>query len=851
MKKEQTPPPRFPFKLLKWFCKPEYHSDIEGDLLETYYRRQADWGRQAANSFLYQEVLLLFRPELIHYTLPNFPMNYQSLLHNHLKVTWRNLRRKKAASLLEIAGLGLGLACCLGVFLWVASELSFDEFHSKKDNIFMVELLLDGWEESVVTPAPLASSLASEFPEVIRASRYSYFHDGMLMKVGDQQLFEKGAKVDSSFFSMFDFSFKEGNSINFEGNKIILTESIANKYFPNQNPIGEILTLNQEEPHMVSAVLEDMPQNSSFQFDFVIPFEPITEQKWGAWFCATLIQLDESVDPEQFLSSTNSLKIFYDTINKPKWSSRLIALSDFYFHNKMRPFFPQSGNMNLIWLFTIAGIVILVLSCLNYVSLTTARFVTHFRQIGLEKLLGAGYWQASHKYFVEAFLHTSFALIIAGLLLIFFQRYYDGFDLLNLTETLHLNYIIWVILGVSLSMVFFNTVLPALTLKTISPMALLRNNKEHTLSSSSLRRGLVILQFCVSISMIISLLIFQQQLTFIQEKELGYSKDHVLSIQLNDQVTASFPTFRNKLQQHSNILNVSQSSFEYVYFDMKISDWEGKSSEEPITVRPMTADEEFTKTLDIVMVEGRFYDGRLTEDESLVINQAAARMLGWDEAIGKKVRLPGEEEDRTIIGVTKDFHYWGLTEAIDPLFIVYGSSGNVYVSIREGTENETVAYIEKAYKEVNPSYPIDYILLADRYQNEHAAYYQAGKLFRIFGIVAVIISCISLLAMINFTVERKAKEVGIRKVHGASFWNIIHLLQKGFILYVLLAFAFSVPITWLVMSHWLQIFAYKTAFSVNQFLLGGSVVLIAAIFTTLFHATRAALANPIHALRDE
>ncbi len=851
MKNEPTPPPKFPFRLLKWFCQPEYHSDIEGDLLETYYRRQSDWGREKASTFLYQEVLLLFRPGLIYFVSPSLPMNYRSLLRNHLKVTWRNLQRKKATSLLEILGLGLGLACCLGIFLWVAGELSFDQFHSKKDEIFMVELLLDGWEESVVTPAPLASSLASEFPEIIRASRYSYFHDGMLLKVGDQQLMEQGAKVDSSFFNMFDFTFKEGSLHNFEGNKIILTESTADKYFPDKNAIGKILSINQEETYLVAAVLEDVPKNSSFQFDFVIPFEPITEQNWGAWFCATLIQLDEQIEPQQFLTSTNSLKTFYDTIDKAKWSSRFIPLPDFYFHDKMTPFFPQSGNLNLIWIFSIAGFVILILSCLNYVSLTTAKFVTHFRQIGLEKLLGAGYWQSSHKYLIEAFLHTSLALIVASLFLLLFQRYYEDIDLLNLAETLHLNHITWIVLGVCLSMIFFNTVLPALTLKTIPPMALLRKNEEHTLSSSSLRRGLVILQFCVSISMIISLLIFQKQLDFIQNKELGYRKDQVLSIRLNNQTAPTLPVFRDKLQQHANVLNVSQSSFEYVYFDMTIADWEGKSSEESIMVRPMTADQEFAKTLEIEMVEGRFYDDRLTEDESLVINQAAARAMGWDLATGKKVRLPGEEEDRTIIGVVKDFHYWSLTKAIEPLFIIHGSSGNVYVSMREGTENEMVAYIEKAYQEVNPDYPMDYVLLADRYHNQHATYHQAGMLFQVFGIVAVIISCISLLAMINFTVERKSREVGIRKVHGASFWNIIHLLQKDFILYVFLAFIFSIPITWLVMNRWLQIFAYKTAFSIDQFLSGGSIVLITAVATTLFHATRAASANPIRALRDE
>ena len=825
--------------------------DIEGDLLETYENRLDKVGRVKANRLLYKDILLLFRPGIIRSFSANSRKNYSGMLQNHLKITWRTLFRKKATSFFGISGLGLGLACTIGIFLWVSYELSYNRFHEKGSNIFLVELLLEGLEKSVVSPAPLAESLVTEYPEIINASRYSVFHQGRLLKVGDKQMVEKGAKVDASFFEMFDFKLKEGNIRNFKQNAILLSQQVAMKYFGDKDPVGQLIVIDNEESYEVSGILEDIPKNSSFQFDFLIPFVPEAKQNWGAWFCGTFIQLSDKTGPQEILSRTSGFKTFYDKINKSRWSSELVAISDIYFHDKMEPFFSKSGDKKYLLIFSIAGVLIFSLSCLNYVSLSTSRFVARFRQIGLAKILGAGNWHTVHKYFVEASTHTFLALIFAVVLLLLFFFFFVSAGIDDMLTALGTKEIVGVMLGAVAATITLTTLIPSIILISVEPIALLRKVNQLKPFDLSLRRSLVIFQFCISICMIIGMSIFQKQLMFIQNKDLGYQKENVVAINLNDKTSRTLEAFKNKLLQHSNILNVSQSTFEHIYFDTKVSDWEGKIREGSITIRPMTADDEFLETLSIELIEGSFHKSLHSNDQAVVINQEAARQMEMSAPVGKKVTLPWGKTESTIVGVVKDFNYWGLTSAIEPVFIFNGNSGNVFVRMGENDIEATLAFIAATFKELNPDYPIEYTLLEDRYRTQHASHQQAGRIFRVFSVIAVIISCLSLLAMITFMVEQKTMEIGIRKVHGASSWNIVQLMLSGFMRYVVIAFILATPITWFAMEKWLQIFAYRTDLSAEQFLAGGLAAVLATILTTTFHTMKAALSNPVQSLRDE
>ena len=773
------------------------------------------------------------------------------MLRNHIKITWRNLLKKKAVPLLGISGLGLGLACTIGILLWISYELSYNRFHANSNRLFLVELLLNGEQKSVVSPAPLAESLVTEYPEIVNASRYSVFHEGRLIRVGNKQMMEKGAKVDPSFFDMFDFGLKEGDIRDFRQNTIFLTEKTAEKYFGNKDPIGKLVVIDNETSYLVSGILEDIPKNSSFQFGFLVPFEPLKDPNWGAWFCGTFIQLDNGTDATEILSKTSGFKTFYNKIKKPRWSSELVALPDLYFHDKMAPFFEQSGDKKYLWIFSIAGALIFTLSCLNYVGLITSRFVAHFRQIGLIKILGAGNWHTIHKYFIEASVHTFLALILAAILLLPFQKSLMATGIDDMITALSIEGFVTSILAIVMAMAVFITLIPAIVLLSIEPIALIRKVDQIRPSGLSLRKALVIFQFCISIGMITGMTIFQKQLMFIQNKDLGYKKENIVSINLNDKTSKTLAALKNKLIQHVNILNVSQNTFESIYFDAKVSEWEGKTKEGAVTFRPMTADQGFLETFNIELTAGRFYEGRQSDDQAVVINQEAVRLMGLDPPIGKKVTLPWGKTESTVIGVVKDFNYWGLTNPIEPVFIFNGNSGNVYVRMKGKDIATTLAFIEDTFKGLNPDYPFNYMLLEDRYHTQHASHQLAGKVFRAFSVIAVIISCLSLLAMVSFTVEQKTKEIGIRKVHGAASWNIVKMMLTSFVGYMSIAFILAVPITWFVMDKWLQIFAYRTSFSLEQFLIGGAVAVLATLLTTTFHTMKAALANPIDSLRNE
>ncbi|MBT28288.1 MAG: hypothetical protein CMO01_01415 [Thalassobius sp.] len=847
--------PKLLLKLLRWFCHPDYLEDIEGDLLERFDRNVIEKGVKAARIKYTKDVLLLFRPGLMRPFEGSNHLNYYGMFKTHLKITFRNMLRRKVFSFFNISGLGLGLACVLGIYMWVSHELSFDKFHKKADQIYQVEILMNGWEPSVVTPAPLAESLTAEYPEIVNATKYDFMGDGVLLHADEKNFMQQGAKTDQAFFEMFNFEFTEGDASNFNSKSIILTEATSKKFFGYTSALGELVTLNKNETYTVSGILKNLPENSSFQFDFIIPFEVNAKQDvnhaWGAWFCATFIQLQANTNPDELLSKTNAFKSFYDKINKTRWSSALIPLAEVHFNKHMTPFFSNGGDIKYIWIFSIAGLLIFVLTCMNYVSLTTSRFTLHHKQVGLEKVLGANLNNIVQKYLTESFVYSVLAILLAGILLYFFRANFFMGDEKAIFTLLNEYSAISVFVGLTLAMLFLTTVLPVMMFKSVKPISLLQKRISANTNGVSVRKSLVIFQFCISICMITGTFILQDQLEFIQHKNLGYVKENLLSLKLNKETEQNLAVLQNELSQYADIKNISRSTFEYIYFDTKISEWDGKNREDDLTIRPMTADSSFSKTFGIKLQTGRFFDGRSTDDQSVVINQKAADEMGIQLPIGKKVKLPWNKEPIEIIGVVDNFNYWGLTSPIEPVFILNGSSGNLYIRISNHQKANTLSFIEKTFRKINPGYPVEYTFMSERFDQQHIYHQRTGKLFSYFGIISIIISCLSLLAMILFTTEQRTKEIGIRKVNGATVSNIIHLLSKDFLLYVCIAFVLAIPIVWFTMDKWLQIFSYRIDISVSHFLIGGVLAISAAFLTIIFQTVKAALTNPIESLRNE
>jgi putative ABC transport system permease protein len=845
-------PPKLPLRFFRWFCHPDYQEDIEGDLVERFEMRATKNGIRQARWLFVWDVFQLLKPTLMK-PIAGLQQVYDGMFINHLKLAFRGMRKNKAFSTLSVLGLGLGLACTVGIFLWVANELSFDRFHAKADRIFQVELILRQYEKSVVTPGPLAEALKREYPEVVNASRYTFSSEPEVVKTADKQISGRGAKTDATFFSMFDFPFASGNSSGFSGNSVILTQALADKLFDGDEAIGELVTVGNSDTYQVSAVLLNLPQNSSFQFDFIIPFEKTSNQDegraWGAWFCATFIELDVQATASSLLSKSNDLKTLYDKIEKPHWSSELIALPDIYFHDRMTPFFPRSGDIRYVWIFSIAGVLIFILTCVNYISLTTSRFISQFRQAGLERILGAHAWHTMHRYFVEGLLNMMLGSVVAIILLILLGSYF-GIPTTVVGSVISRSEIVALVMAFVVVILITISIVPALLINSSQPLVMIKKKGSETPGGFSVRKSLVVFQFCVSIAMVTGTLIFQHQLTFIRDRDPGYRKENLVAVKIDDEARSNVDALKNALNQSPDIVSVSRSTFEYIYFDMPIGDWEGKEVEGSVTVRPMDADSEFVETFGITMAEGRFYKKGYADEQSVVINQEAADKMGLTSPIGKMVKLPGGQE-RKIIGVVSNFNYWGLTKAIEPLFIFGGNSGDLYIRLTGGDNARALAFIEESFERLNPASIFNYEFLTDRYASQHAAHIRTGQVFAGFGVIALVMSCFGLLAIITFTIERKTKEIGIRKVHGAAPRHIVGLLMRDLAVYVSVAFLIAAPLTWLGMDQWLQIFSYRITLSVWQLLPGGVLVAVIAALVITYQAVAAALRNPIHALRDE
>lgn len=848
---KNSTPPKFLLKLFRWFCKKDYHIDIEGDLLELYERRTNVEGRRIANRKLFKDILLLFRLEIIKPVMLRSNIYFKDTLLHHLKISWRNLRRNKSVSFFGVSGLGLGLVCTMVIFLWVFNELSYNKFHEKGDQIFMVELILNGWEKSVVTPAPLAQALVSEYPQITDATRYNYFSEGKMLAAGNQQVLAKGAKTDPSFLKMFDFDLLAGNIKDFKNHAVFLTRVTAEKHFGNDDPLGETVTIDNKASYTVVGILEDVPQNSSFQFDFLIPFETSNTQNWGAWFCATFIQVEDEIDSKVVLSNADGFTSLFNKINKSHWSSQVIPLSEIYFRDNMRPFFPKSGDIKYVWIFSIAGISIFLLSCFNYITINSAKYIARNHQLSVERILGASRRQLTFKYLADLIVHTSLASLFSLILFLLIRERVILPDLGDSMNALSQIQVVIGFLSLTFALVFCCTIIlvPIINLShsSFSPKGVSRLKP----AGGFLRKEMVTVQFCISISTIIATFIVQEQLNLIQNKDLGYEKEHLVSIKMNEETSKNVGSLIDKLSEHSTITEISQNTFEHIYFDMRLSEWEGKIGTASITVRPMTADPGFLETFSIELQMGRFYENRLTDESSVVINEEAVKMMGLSNPIGKKVKLPWKESESEIIGVVKDFNYWGLTHPIEPIFIFSGHSGNLYARVGNNRMDEALAYIETTFQGLNYNYPFEYTLLEDVYRSQHAKHERAGNIFRIFSVVAVLLSCLSLLGMITISLEQRTKEIGIRKVHGATIRNIVLIITKKLVLYLGFAFLLAVPITWYAMGQWIQMFAFRTNFSADQFLLGGLLTLLSALVTISFHTMKAAMANPIHALREQ
>ncbi|HEX9653149.1 MAG TPA: ABC transporter permease [bacterium] len=821
------------------------------------------------------------------------------MFKNYLRVAVRNVIKHKMYALINICGLAIGLACTILISMWVRDESSFDRFHQNGDDLYRVNWDFKWNNNEGVgpgTPPPLAAALSREIPEVDGATRV-YPVPKMVVRHGDKFFNESRIfAVDSNFFEFFDFRLEAGNAETAldEPNSVILTGESARKYFGDEPALGKILTIGDEQEMFrkrydnvfkVTGIVENPPHNSHLQFDMLTsmsshPAVGFFDWSWVWMQVATYVKLDAGVSapvveakipaivekyaPAAFTRVGFSLDELLSSGGR--WGFVLQPLTDIYLgSNQIGNRLGPIGNRVYVYLFSIIAGLILLVACINFMNLATARSANRAREVGVRKALGSQRRQLVGQFLMESILFSLLALPIALFLVELFIVTFN--DLSGKSLQFNLFDPLWLpaaLVVITLAVGLVTGSYPGFYLSSFRPVQVLKGKFQSGTKNQRFRNVLVVFQFAITIGLIACTLLVQKQMNFVRQIDLGFNKEGVVILsndnnRLGDQAEA----FKLKLRANSRIISASLATGVPPYWGFQ--DYykiEGRGDEQFDLISYM-ADDDFLKTLDIRIMQGRgFSRDFATDAESVILNEAAVRLFGWnDDPIGKILTYPGSPQGEArykVIGVMKDFNFMALYSPITPFALFHTSSRSydipdsyVVVRIPPADVENTIQALESEWKSFAPTTPFEYTFLDESLDAEYQAEQRLGKLFLMFSGLTIFIACIGLLGLAAFSAERRTKEIGIRKVLGASVPNVTALLSKEFTKWVILANFIAWPTAYFAMNHWLQNFAYRVEIGWWPFALAGGLALLIALLTVSTQAVKAALANPVEALRYE
>ncbi len=789
---------------------------------------------------------------------------------NYLKIAWRNIKRYKGYSFINIFGLAIGLACCILILLWIQDELNFDRFHTNADNLYRI--VTEFHKTEPVTHywpvcAPLAPALKEEYPEIIKATRFTRLRRGQLIKFGEKIFLEpRICLTDPDFFTMFTFLFLEGDpqTALSNPNSIVLVESVSAKYFGNENPVGKVLNINNEFDFTVTGILKDIPENSTIQFDFLIPFIRIEdfEKAWAVldnWTLsgfATYVQLEKKASAETLVN-----KIAYYLKNHVPESEDVIYLQPFedvhLYSSHIQFSVEGQGDIAYVFIFSLVAFFVLIIASINFMNLATARSATRAREVGLRKVVGATRAQLIRQFFCESVGMAFFSLILAVVLVELFLPAFANLSgkILVLDFSSHYHIVLAIVI-ITLITGFISGTYPALFLSSLRPVKVLKGALKTEGRGFLFRRILVVSQFSLSILLIICTIVVSQQIGYIQNKKLGLNREHVVYLPIREYLAEKYETFKTELDNTAGIMNVAASSSlptsGVILTTDKVS-WEGKNPEDNVVLEVTSTGYDFIETFDMEVVEGRSFSKEFLtdEEEAVVINETAKKIIGMEDPVGKQLILG--DSATTIIGVVKDYHFKSLHSEIEPLILALVPSLYRYVFIKLEARDvpSTLASIKSNWNMFFPDTPFEYHFLDEAYDKLYRSEQRMGILFNYFTVLAILISCLGLFGLASFMAEKRTKEIGIRKVLGASLSGIIMLLNKQFTKWVLIANFISWPIAYYAMSKWLQGFAYRINLGIWTFALAALIALVIAVMTVSYQSVKAALNNPANSLRYE
>jgi putative ABC transport system permease protein len=788
------------------------------------------------------------------------------MLRNYFKIALRNILRHKAYSAINISGLAIGMASSILILLWVQNELSFDKFHTNAGQIYRITADASGFK-AAVNPAGMPSGLQAVMPVIRKTVRLSHIESALLDAGGDRKFEEKKIfYADSTFLEVFSFPLLEGQRktalLRHDG--ILLTASMAKKYFGDHKALGQTLKKDNGDYVTVTGVLADIPTNSHLQFDFIMPltsqaYNDVRDNVYNSFNFYSYVLLDKNFVPTpSAMAHINQQmdEVFKQHVKESLFKVRfqLQPLTAIHLDPALQVDLPGHGNRQYVNIFFIVAIFILIVASINFMNLATARSARRAKEVGLRKVVGAVRGQIIRQFLGEALLISFFALLLAialvGLSLPLFNH------LANKDLSLHLwdGKLLLTLVSISILTGLVAGSYPALFLSGFQPVKVLKGNLRTLGGNLLFRNGLVITQFVVSIVLLAGTIVVYRQLEFIRSRNMGFEKENLLYMPMKGEIWGKQKALRTQLEQNpltSSYTIVSELPIDIVSGDVDIQ-WEGKDPGSQVIIPSLSVSESFIDVFHMKILRGRDFSPSFKADSnSYIINETAVRVMGFtmNNAVGK--RLGWGEQKGTIIGVVKDFNFKPIHQVIEPVILRINSwGGNVVVRARPGATEATIHALEKITKDLNPAYPFNYNFLDQDLANLYKGEEQMGNIFKLFAFLAIFISGLGLYGLSAFMAQQRTKEIGVRKVLGASIFNIVYLLSTGFTRLILIAVVISVPLSFFAIHRWLESFAYHIEAGWTVFFFASMAALILAWLTVSFETIKAAIINPASSLRS-
>lgn len=789
------------------------------------------------------------------------------MFKSFFKTAIRTLLRNKTYSFLNIAGLAIGIACTGLIFLWVEDEVNYDKVNVKKDNIY---LALNNWKFEghystfSSTPGPMGPALTAEIPGIVNAARLTEGGANLLFKIGDRTMYSEGNYADSNIFSMFTMPFVQGNAATAfkQLNSIVLTEKTAKKFFGNEkNVLGKTVRVDNKQDFTVTGVIKDFPENTTVKFEWLSPFEVYLKQNdWlKNWDNNSVLTFAE-VDNKASLANVN--KQLYGLIRKHETGALpttfLFSMNDWHlrwdFENGKQT---GGGQIQYVRMFTIIAWIILFLACINFMNLATARSEKRSKEVGVRKVLGSGKKRLITQFIGEAMfmslLAVLAAIIIMSLVLPAFNTLTQKALILNTFSPVH----ILALAAITIVCGLVAGSYPSLYLSSFNPVFVLKGMKLKTGSAGIIRKGLVVMQFTVSIVLIISTVIVYQQIQHVKNRDLGYNKNNLMEVDIQGDMGKNFNAIKQDLLNTGVIQNAALTDHELVYSGNNSIGytWKGKDANSKPLISQRTISPEMLSTAGIKITQGRDFNADpATDTSNIIISESLAKMMKMPTVLGQIIR--NGDDSYKIVGVVKDMVYGNIYTTSDPVIFFcttrYQYETMMYVKLKPAIPTEeAVAKIEAVIKKDNPAYPFNYRFTDDVFNNLFSGEALVSKLSRVFAALAIVISCLGLFGLAAYTAERRTKEIGIRKVLGASVHGLAGLLSMEFVKLVMVSVWLAFPLAWYAMHTWLLNYAYHVDIQWWVFAVAGVTALLIAVITISFQAVKAALMNPVKAIKAE